>query len=46
MKKNNINPCSRLTGRLHYTESLTYDFQERIQRESLHEAISASGFNI
>lgn len=38
--------ASHLNGGMHYTESLTYDFQKRIQGESLHEAISASRFSV
>lgn len=38
--------ASCFDGGMHYTESLTYDFQKRIQGESLHEAISASRFSV
>lgn len=37
---------SHFNGGLYYTESLTYDFQKRVQRKSLHETIPESGFNI
>ncbi len=37
---------SHFNGWVYYTESLTYDFQKRVQRKSLHETIPASGFNI